>query len=224
MYEPLARKDVERLRAAGHILTDEEVIRLNELATLIYRGKDTTAANHPRFAFAGNAVLHEPTVGALEWWWSYGHDSHSSMRGQLLAYCFMLAFSRDLETLNALTSPKSIARAVKEWAGGIAATEGELLRAMLHVRYGEIEPVDDGGRDADADEQLDRAERLVAMAAGSTGIEPKKLRTETETTLMAMIAASVKAGEPIKRSTAKVYMAYQRLIRDIEGRGKRDGA
>lgn len=221
MYEPLAKNDVDRLRAAGFAPTDEEVVRLNELAAALARGKDTTAVNHPRFAFAGNVVLHEPTIGALEWWWAYGRDAAVVPRHQLLIYCFMLAHARDLDTLNALQLPKDIQRAAKTWYRHVAASEGELLRALLYVRHGaNLGLVDEERREADADEQMDRACQLVALAAGQSGIKPADLRTETESTLMAMVAASSKAGNPIKPSTAKFYMAYQQTIRAIEARGK----
>lgn len=65
MLAETARLDLAALRAAGFSPTDEEIIKLNDIALRIEHGKDTTAVNAPRTAFAGNVVLHEPTIGAL---------------------------------------------------------------------------------------------------------------------------------------------------------------
>ena len=99
MFSELAKQDLKRLNEQGYKPTYDEIIALNDLAVQIEAGKDTTAANHPRFAFAGNVVFHEPTVGALEWWWSYGHDAAWTQNGKLHTYFFMLAHARDVEML-----------------------------------------------------------------------------------------------------------------------------
>lgn len=65
MLTETAKNDLAALRAAGFSPTDEEIVKLNDLAIRIERGKDTTPANMPRVAFAGNVVLHEPTIGAI---------------------------------------------------------------------------------------------------------------------------------------------------------------
>lgn len=65
MLTETAKNDLAALRQQGFKPTDEEVVALNDLAIRIERGKDTTPANMPRVAFAGNIVLHEPTVGAM---------------------------------------------------------------------------------------------------------------------------------------------------------------
>lgn len=65
MLSKMAKSDLDALRQGGHHPTDEDIIRLNDLALKIERGKDTTPANMPRIAFAGNIILHEPTIGAM---------------------------------------------------------------------------------------------------------------------------------------------------------------
>ena len=68
MLTELARQDLKALRAQGFNPTDEEIVALNDLAIRIERGQNTTPYNMPRIGFAGSCVLHEPTVGALQWW------------------------------------------------------------------------------------------------------------------------------------------------------------
>lgn len=136
MFSDLAKNDLQQLREQGFCPTDEEIIALNDLAVQIEIGKDTTVANHPRFAQAGNVVFHEPTVGALEWWWEYGHDAAWTSKGQLRTHFFMLAHARDVDLLQTLTKAADINRAVKVWLKGVAATDDEMLRAMMYVKHG----------------------------------------------------------------------------------------
>lgn len=136
MFSELAKNDLQRLREQGYTPTDDEIIALNDLAVQIEIGKDTTVANHPRFAYAGNVVLHEPTIGALEWWWNFGHDAAWTTQGQLHTHFFMLAHARDVDLLNTLERPSDINKAVKIWMKGVGATDDELLRAMLYVKHG----------------------------------------------------------------------------------------
>lgn len=222
MFAELARRDLERLRVAGKTPTDAQVVRLNDLAVQLERGKDTTAVNHPRVAFAGNAVLHEPTVGMLEWWWQFGHDAAMTLKGKLRTYYFALAHARTLEILSTLQTNVDIRRAVKAWSRGVAATDEELFRAMLYVRHGEDAVLDAEQAEPDEDRNLDSISQLIALASGQVGVSPDALKTETESSLMAMIRYAARGGSDLKPSVARLYMAYQATIREIEG-GASDG-
>ena len=223
----MAEIDLNRLHAAGHDATYAQVVRLNDLATRIERGKHTTVANMPRCAVAGNVILHEPTVGALEWWHQFGRDAAWSTRGKLQTYYFMLAHADDPEVFAGLEESRDIRRAVRKWQQRVFATEGELWRALLWVRSGENQ-IDEDDRPAELtdsivdDATFDHVARLVIAAAGSLGIAPKDLKCETQPTLVALIArASMNTKNPIKPSVAKDYIAYQRTIREIESNGRR---
>lgn len=224
MFSELAKNDIRRLREQGYEPTDEDVIALNDLAVEIESGRETTAANHPRFAFAGNVVLHEPTVGALEWWWSYGNDAAWTTGGKLHTYFFMLAHSRDVALLNTLVHPKDINRAVKSWLKGVAATDGELFRALLYVKHGASYACgEEDGKPADGDSKLDILEHLLLLCTGQTGTSVDTLKTCTETQLMHLIRFSAKAGVSFKPSIASQYIRYQQMVREIESRGKGNG-
>ena len=136
MLSELAKQDLIALRQQGFQPTDEEVVKLNDIALRLERGKHTTPANAPRVAFAGNVVLHEPTIGALKWWHDFGRDSARSADTSLLTYFFMLAHATNLEKLKALEQAGEIQLAVAEWASKVEATEEELWRALMYVKYG----------------------------------------------------------------------------------------
>lgn len=134
MFSELAKNDLIALRQQGFEPTDEEIIKLNDLAMEIEHGKDTSVANAPRTARAGNVVLHEPTIGAIQWWFNYGKDSAYSDSWRMTTQFFMLANARNVDYLNSLTTEKDIRKAVRQWASTIEATEGELWRALLYVK------------------------------------------------------------------------------------------
>ena len=220
MFAELAKHDLAKLRAEGYKPTDAEVVALNDLAVSIANGKETTAVNHPRFAFAGNVVLHEPTIASVEWWWSFGHDAAWTANGKLRTHYFSLAFARDPSVFASIKTPHDIRRAVKEWLKGVCATDDELFRAMLYVKHGVDFTPSTAGSEVVPDEQLRQIETLLTTAAGQSGISIDKLRECTQTELFALIRASSKAGIPLKPSTSRAYMSYMRIIREIKARGK----
>lgn len=222
MFSELAKNDLKRLRAEGYSITDDEVVALNDLAVQIEAGKETTVANHPRFAFAGNVILHEPTIGALEWWWSYGQDAAWTTRGKLYTYYFMLAHARALDILQPLQNASDINRAVRIWKKSVNATDGEFFRALLYVKNGYQERDTEDKDDADQN-GLDSIWKMLILCSGQMGIKPDELKTCTETELVQLIRHSAKAGLQLKPSIAKQYIKYQTLVRQIESRGKGNG-
>lgn len=227
MFAEMAKTDLARLRAEGYEPTDEDVVRLNDLAVLIQHGKDTTAANHPRFAFAGNVVLHEPTIGALEWWWSYGHEAFWLDSWKLKTHYFMLAHSRRLDILEPLQRQADVRRAVKLWLRGVAATDDELFRALMYVKHGWDNAVatdgDERSQRPDAEHELDVLDALLASAAGKSGVPPSEIRTMTRLQSDALLRAACRAGELPEPSTARLYFKYKAAVRAIEARGKKAG-
>lgn len=225
MFSELAKQDLIALRQQGFRPTDEDVIKLNDLALAIERGKNTTPANMPRIGFAGNVILHEPTIGALIWWNQYGVEATTNVKQKMLTYYFMLANSRQLDVLNKLEKPHDINKAVKKWSRTIDATDAELWRALWYVKYGYENPDSEiTGKEPDDDEMLDSLWALVCSASGMLNLPPEELKTQTRSTLTTlMIKASVKAGCPLKCSVANKYIAYKRLLKEIEDRGKNNG-
>lgn len=225
MLSELAKTDLAALRLAGFSPTDEEVVKLNDLALEIERGRETTPANHPRFAFAGSVVLHEPTIGALEWWTQYGKDAAFTDSGRLITYFFMMANSRRVDYLASLERSSDIRKAVKAWKKRVDATQEELWRACLYVKHG----TESAGGDPvvhtslDEDERMDVLWRDLIQAAGALHINPEDLKTQTHSALVdALIQASVFAHVPMKKSVAGNYIAYRQILKEIEARGKKD--
>ena len=212
------------MRAAGYEPTDEEIIRLNDLAIRIERGKETTPANMPRVGFAGNVVLHEPTIGAVEWWNDFGRDAAFTSNGRLMTYFFTLAHARNLDFLNTLQKPKDVRAAVKKWKKSIDATQDELWRAMMWVKFGteelEVEIQKKVEASIEDEEAMDEMWYRVIMSAGALGVLPNDLKTHTMSELIgSLVQANIHARIPMKQSVAKDYMAYRQLMRQIEDRG-----
>jgi hypothetical protein len=192
---------------------------------MIERGRDTTPANHPRFAFAGTTVLHEPTVGALEWWFQFGKDSSYTNDGRLMTYFFMMANSRHVAYLQTLQTPSEIRKAVKQWKSRIDATVEELWRACLYVKNGDESAVGEQKMvsSLDDDEQLDLLWNDLIAASGALHVSPDELKTCTHSVLIdALMKASMFAHVPMKKSVAQDYIAYRQTLREIEDRGKKE--
>lgn len=180
------------MRANGFQPTDAEIVALNDLAKRIEYGKDITPANMPRVAFAGNVVLHEPTIGSLEWWMEYGHDAAWSDRMRLMTYFFMLANATDLDYLETLKSGHDIRKAVKRWMKKCSATEAELWRALMWVKCGSEDAArllaDDGPDAKVKDESEENALWMSLIAAASAlGTSPSSLKTQTQSTLNSLL-------------------------------------
>lgn len=178
MFAKLAKIDIESLRQQGFSPTDEEVIKLNDIALRIESGKESTAVNMPRVAKAGSITLHEPTIGAMQWWYDYGHDSQFSSKQLMNTYFFMLANARNLEVLSQLTSPKDIQKAVKQWMKTVDATEGELWRALLYVKHAEVD-LGESKEEVREEDVMNRLWMTVIAAAGALGMVPDQLKTAT---------------------------------------------
>jgi hypothetical protein len=183
MLTATAKNDLAALRQQGFNPTDEEIIKLNDLAVRIEQGKETTPANMPRIGFAGNVVLHEPTIGAIQWWNDFGSDAAFTSKGRLMTYFFMLANARRLDYLLSFKTPKEIRKEVRSWKSKINATDKELWRAMMWVKFGsnEVEEeITNKINDSIENEQTmnDLWQNLIT-AAGSIGVTPDMLKTQT---------------------------------------------
>lgn len=225
MLTETARQDLAALRAAGYSPTDEEIVRLNDLAIRIERGKDTTPANMPRVGFAGNVILHEPTIGAIEWWNDYGRNAAWTSNGRLMTYFFTLAHARSLDYLSTIQRPKDVRNAVRKWRKTVDATEAELWRALIWVKYGADDVAADVKRkihdSMENEETMDALWFNLISAAGAVGVTPDDLKTNTQSELVALLVqANIHARIPMKQSIAEDYLAYRQTMRQIEERGK----
>lgn len=225
MLSEMARIDIETLRKNGFEPTLEEIIKLNDLAIRIERGKETSPQSSPRFAIAGNVVLHELTIGAEIWWNEFGKYVFLTDKGKMNAYFFLHAMAKDVEGLNNLKNPKEIKKAVKGWLKKVDATESELWRALLWVKFAneDYEPIKTDKVEIETslkdEKTLEMLWTSVISSAGSLGIDPKQLMTLTQSQLTGMLFLSnLKAGIPMKQPVAKDYIAYQQTLREIEDR------
>lgn len=225
MLTELARIDIENLKQNGYEPTLEEIIKLNDLAIRIEKGKETSPHSSPRFAIAGNVVLHELTIGAEIWWNEIGKDVFLTDKGKLNAYFFLHAMAKDVEGLNDLKTPKEIKKTVKQWLKKVDATESELWRALLWVKFANEDystlqtdkiEIEHSLKD---EKTLEILWTTVISSAGVLGITPKELMTYTQSQIMGMlIQSNLKAGIPMKQSVARDYIAYQQTLREIENR------
>ena len=229
MLTKLAEEDLKSLRKMGCEPTDAEIVELNDLALRIERGKFTTPSNHPRIGFANNVILHEPTIGALEWWSDYGKDAFILSKWKMYCYFFCLYYARNLEVLDKLHKPKDIKTAVKKWVKTLDCTDAELWRALIWVKFGDnelqkTEQEDYINNTLKDEKKLDLMWATVIATSGATGITPKDLKTLTQSEIVSiLIQSNLHAKIPMKNSIAEDYISYTQLLKKIEERSLKDG-
>lgn len=219
----MAKNDLMSLREQGYQPTDEEIIKLNDLALKIERGKETTPANMPRIAVVGNVVLHEPTVGSIQWWENFGKNASYSDEMKMMVYYWTLTYATEVDYLNKFKSHREIFKEVKNWSKKLTCTEEQLWKGLLWVKFGgdNENPNDQKIKEILDDEQtMNYIWSIVLKVSSSTGIKVEELMTRTQTELSYMLVQSyILAHIPIKQSVADNYIAYRMLIKKIEERG-----
>ena len=219
----MAKNDLMSLREQGYQPTDEEIIKLNDLALKIERGKETTPSNMPRIAVVGNVVLHEPTIGSIQWWENFGKNSSYGDEMKMMVYYWTLTYATEVDYLNKFKSHREIFKEVKKWSKKLTCTEEQLWKGLLWVKFGgdNENPNDQKVKEILDDEQtMNYIWSIVLKVSSSTGIKVEELMTRTQTELSYMLVQSyILAHIPIKQSVADDYIAYRMLIKKIEERG-----
>ena len=223
----MAKNALMSLREQGYQPTDEEIIKLNDLALKIERGKETTPANMPRIAVVGNVVLHEPTIGSIQWWENFGKNSSYGDEMKMMVYYWTLTYATEVDYLNKFKSHREIFKEVKNWSKKLTCTEEQLWKGLLWVKFGgdNENPNDQKINEILDDEQtMNYIWSIVLKVSSSTGIKVEELMTRTQTELSYMLVQSyILAHIPIKQSVADNYIAYRMLIKKIEERGDGKG-
>ncbi len=163
MISKMAMEDIEALRADGIDVPPREVVRLNALGLKVERGARSAATwELPRVAFVGDAVLHEPTIGA-EFWLACASETFVDMGDETLAMLRVLSLVMPWQEL----PPPSDMRAVRDaMTRNLACLDGVTFRQLanavaycvdgsFHDADERAEPKEDGDKD-DADENVER--------------------------------------------------------------------
>ena len=218
MFSPLAKEDLDDLRAEGLTPTDEDVIRLHALAARISDGPETTAYTAPRFAVAGGVVFWEPTMAA-HFWYGYAKQYANDTPTEDWLFAFACAHGRERGYLDGLRDPREIERALGRFIAGVTATKTEVENAVYYAAVGqEVTPektelAKKREKDATPD-QRERAnfaalEETLSHAAAATGLTFDDLMTQTPSRLRGMIyAAHVQAGMELSKTSARAHADY----------------
>jgi hypothetical protein len=135
MISSLAISDIAILTASGATLKPEEVITLNALACKITAcEKCTEIATPPRICWAGETILHEPTIQSGTWydtyarrWW--GHDFISAS----CSLYWSCAHARERGFFEDKTDVKAVKAMVEKWFNSLDCTLAQLHIAAAYV-------------------------------------------------------------------------------------------
>ena len=232
MVSQLAKEDLQDLRDAGLVPSDEDVIRIHALALRITDGPETTAWNAPRFATAGGVTFWEPTLAAY-YWFDFAKRSAADEATAFWLFAFACANGRRHGYLKRLQDPKDVEAALGQFLGSCTATRKEVERAVAYavegIKVPEPEPTElekkqrERHKDDLPTERERRAaawlERIFADAASATGLTYADIMEQTPSRLCAMIiAANVRAGMEMTESSAREHAGYLATLAAIRNR------
>ena len=235
MVADLARKDFEDMQAEGLNPTLDDFDRLNLLAVRLEDGSETTPANHPRIGWAGDVPFHEPTACALMWLQDYASHVKCDAETRQTFFYFACAHATDPSAFKGLERPKDIEKAVKAWLRETPCTEREMARACHYAAYGfddaspasspmKLDYMRRTGKTA-ALINLEKLERVMAQAAGATGLAYLDLMAQTPSRLNAMVvSAQIEGGATVSRDMAKAQVDYTSTVHEIRARLEKERA
>lgn len=232
MIAPLARDDYEDLKAQGLNPTLEDFDRLNQIALRLTEGAETTAANFPRVAWAGDVPFFEPTIQAFIWYHSFAVRVAANVDTENTLWAYALAHAREPGAFDHLTTPDEIESAVGKWAAQLNVTKDEVMRACRYAAKGfddaepaQLEKAKHNSDKSFAAENLARVEAQLRAACAALKQPPDALMCETQTRLSAMCeAAAIELGRPVSRDEAKLRANYDLTKMEIVKRLKAEKA
>ena len=226
MISTLARQDWEDLRARGLDATLEDFDRLNSIALRLADGEETTCANFPRVAWAGDVPFFEPTFQAFAWYNGYAVRLAANTETENTFWAFALAHARTPHAFDGLRTREEIESAVAAWAESLPVTRDEVMRACRYAARG----FDDADT-ADAHQYKHRAdisaaarnlaklEKMLAKACAVMHVPPESVQCETPTRIgMICNMAAVEMGKELVKDEAKLRVDYDLTLREIARR------
>ena len=228
MISMLARQDWEDLRARGLDATLEDFDRLNCIALRLTDGDETTCANFPRVAWAGDVPFFEPTFQAFAWYNGYAVRLAANTETENTFWAFALAHARTPHAFDGLRTREEIESAVAKWAESLPVTRDEVMRACRYAARGfddaDAAESDSCQRRADIDaaaRNLAKLEKMLAKACAEMHVPPESVQCETPTRLgMICNTAAVELGKELVRDEAKLRIDYDLTLREIVRRLK----
>lgn len=229
----MAARDIEYLEGIGIKLTPYQIVKLNDLALKVMRGRSAADFIHaPRVAWIrGEHVLHEPTIAMSMWlrdyasqWWE--GDRLLNATAWASAHCHTLGFFDDK------TDKRTVEKAVTKWLRSLHCTADQMLCALLYVVEGDESRDDSVSVDAAIAEGCPYTDIMADAVAAGLGatvaeLESKPIRVVEEYVrrwIRNQLAASgVKANLSI-HGRNKDFEAYQAYVTELEKGAVTNGA
>lgn len=230
MVSPRAVEDLETLREEGLNPSIEDIVRLNELGLMLDSGKETTFANAPRIAFAGDIAIHQPTCQVEMWMMEIGEDVSADTDTYNSLWCFACAHARTPGFFDTLLSPDAVKKAVKAWYRTVTCTREELSRAFSYAVFGingdivpektELAKLNEGKTAANRRQlNFQRLDAEMREAREKLHLTTAEMLTMTRSRIIEMLYANaIDGGGEVKRDTAKALADYLTTLRAVRAR------
>lgn len=237
MIDELARGDWENLRSMGLNPTLEDFDRLNCIALRLREGEETTCANFPRIAWAGDIPFFEPTVQVYSWYHQYAVRVAANDETENTLWAYALAHARTPHAFDDLTTPEAIDKAVSAWAAKLPVTREEIVRACRYAARGFDDAVaatpdstpTQRANKSEAAKNLANLEQRLVKACAALHATPDQLQCETPSRLDRLCeAAAVELGKQMSKNEsllrADYDLTYREIYRRLTAQNKESGS
>ena len=159
----VAAAEIERLRADGVVVTDDDVVWLASLGRRVEcPNGETPEAVGIRYGIrlSDGTIMRPQTIGASAWLDRFG----DVFGGDNSAYIVAFALCHPLEVLQSFGNASDVVDAVNDWRAGLAVTYDEMCDAMARILDGDAPPRTEN------DDEPESTESKLAKLVAITGL------------------------------------------------------
>ena len=225
MLSEMAAEDIKYLEGLGVTLTPVQIVKLNDLALKVVRGRHAAEFVHaPRVAWIrGEHVLHEPTIAMGMWLRDYAGQWWDGER-LLYATAWASAHCHTIGFFAGMTDRRTAEKAVTKWRRSLHCTDDQMLCALLYVVEGDASRDDHVSVDAAIAEGCPYTDIIADAVAASLGatiaeMEAKPIRIVEEYVrrwARNQLAMSGAKADLSIRGRNKDFEAYQAYVTELE--------
>jgi hypothetical protein len=201
----LARAELEALREAGALVTDDDVIEINALAADVLRPDVRRALSRGRPVECGGAWLWPLTIAAADWF----QETGAGMPDETAALAFAMAHG-DRADLHAQSWPQ-----VKAWRRALKCRPGTLAIAIADIiAQDEETEIPRRADDNDGTSPGELSASMMATAGGTPEMWERQVSIGYVRSVLSVLGAQAKASgvsPAVARATMALGMACEKI-------------
>ena len=230
--EDLARETFERLEAEGISVSPVDAVRIDDAARRLRLSRDEDGSPFlyaPRVRMAGGVLFHEPTAQSELWLLEVadGIAGNSDTRFWLRAFALAHADEPGFFDSAEMRDFRKVADAARSFQRSLAATEGEVVDALLYCIHGEERdeiPVGEKARERLKKSEATRRDQIwdaLSHGMGATGAALDDLKRLTVPTIYRAIerAVEIRRGRGKCAASPAALAEWNELLLELKKKG-----